>query len=64
MTNLRDRKKFFINFLKNWKQIGSITPSSNFLSRKMLKGLDISGAKMIVELGAGTGSITKHIIQA
>lgn len=55
-----------INFLKeaiqNLKTLGTLTPSSRFLSRKMLKNIDFSNSKIIVELGPGNGAITKHIL--
>ena len=50
---------FFKNFIKNPRQIGSITPSSNILSEKMVDQIDFNKAKYIVELGPGTGSYTR-----
>lgn len=50
-------------FLKNPKQIGAIAPSSKFLAEKLVKAADFENAKVIVELGAGTGIITKQIIK-
>ena len=56
-------KTFFLkNFLKNWKEVGSITPSSRFLTKKMLESIDFSKADTIVELGPGTGVFTKEIL--
>lgn len=54
---------FFKNFLKNWRQVGSITPSSRFLTSKMLKSIDFSKDLTIVELGPGTGVFTKEILR-
>lgn len=42
-------------------KIGSITPSSSFLSSKMLSALSWEHLDTIVELGAGTGVFTKYI---
>lgn len=53
---------FFKNFLKNWKEVGSITPSSGFLAKKMLKSIDFSSVDTIVELGPGTGVFTREIL--
>ncbi|WP_298782035.1 rRNA adenine N-6-methyltransferase family protein [uncultured Polaribacter sp.] len=56
-----------INFLKeaikNLKTLGTITPSSRFLSKKMLKGINFSEADVLVELGPGNGAITKYILE-
>ena len=45
------------------KTSGTITPSSRFLANKMLKQIDFSEAKVIVELGPGNGAITKRILK-
>lgn len=50
-------------FFKNPKQIGAIAPSSKFLAEKLVKAVDLKSAKIIVELGAGTGTITKKILE-
>ena len=49
-------------YLRNWRSIGSVLPSSDYLARLMLRQLDFHNAETIIELGAGTGAITKHII--
>ncbi|MGB1453174.1 MAG: rRNA adenine N-6-methyltransferase family protein, partial [Crocinitomicaceae bacterium] len=43
--------------------IGSVVPSSKFLSKKMLDHLDFSSAEFVVELGPGTGVFTDRIIE-
>lgn len=55
--------KFFLEFLKHWREVGSIAPSSVFLSKKILEPIDFQKARVIIELGAGTGSITKKILK-
>lgn len=55
-------KIFFKEFLKNTKQIGAITPSSQFLSKAMVSKIDYKFANVIIELGAGTGVFTKMLI--
>lgn len=63
ITNyIMEHTKFFRNFMSNWKQTGSIAPSSKFLAEKMLKDIDFENARIIIEMGTGTGSITKHIL--
>ena len=49
-----DQVIFFREFLKNWREVGSITPSSRFLVEKMIECVDFDGTRTIVELGAGT----------
>lgn len=54
---------FFIEFLKNRKQIGAILPSSNFLKKKISSKINYKTSNIIVELGAGTGIFTEDIIK-
>jgi phospholipid N-methyltransferase len=54
---------FFSEFLKQGKNIGSITPSSKFLVKKMIEPVDFNKAKIIVEFGPGTGVITLEILK-
>ncbi|BAV95472.1 class I SAM-dependent methyltransferase [Ichthyobacterium seriolicida] len=42
---------------------GSVTPSSKRLALKMISQIDFNKTKLIVELGAGNGCITKYILQ-
>lgn len=48
-------------FLKNPKGIGTLIPSSRFLARKMLEGVDWRPDVRIIEFGPGTGAITREI---
>ena len=57
------RINFFRESLKNLKTLGTVTPSSRFLSKRMLREIDFSKADVIVELGPGNGVITKHIME-
>ena len=41
--------------------MGAITPSSPELAQKMLKGIEPSQENIILELGVGTGAITKYL---
>jgi phosphatidylethanolamine/phosphatidyl-N-methylethanolamine N-methyltransferase len=56
-----------ISFLKaafkNIEQTGSIMESSPFLTEKMIESMDFEKPLNIVELGAGTGSITKRLLR-
>lgn len=42
--------------------VGAVAPSSRYLARKMLAGVDFTQAKVIVEYGPGTGVFTREII--
>lgn len=53
---------FLKESLKNLKTVGTFTRSSSFLSKEMVKPVEFSKAKVIVELGAGDGAITEHIL--
>ncbi len=62
--------KFFIHFLKNLKKTGAVAPSSKFLVRDLISHLqrylarDNSEPLNILEIGPGTGSLTKEIVKA
>jgi phospholipid N-methyltransferase len=51
---------FVKHFIKAPSQVGSIWPSSSFLARAMVEGIDWEH-DFIVELGCGTGSVTEEI---
>lgn len=55
--------EFFKGFLKNPKEVGSVIPSSRFLTGRTLECGEIASAKVIVELGAGTGVLTKRALE-
>lgn len=55
--------RFFKEAVKNYKTSGTLVPSSRFLAKKMLKNINFSTAKVIVELGPGDGAITKNILK-
>ena len=54
---------FFSTFLKSPKKIGSVTPSSRFLVKALLKNIDFKNSKCIAEYGPGTGCITLEILK-
>ncbi|MCB9283244.1 MAG: methyltransferase domain-containing protein [Lewinellaceae bacterium] len=54
--------RFFQEGLKNLKTVGTITRSSPFLCRKVTDMVDFNQARIIAELGAGDGVITRHIL--
>ncbi|MHB0754384.1 class I SAM-dependent methyltransferase [Polaribacter sp. M15] len=57
------RIKFFKEAIKNIKTLGTLTPSSRFLSKKMIRKINFAKADVVVELGPGNGAITKYILE-
>ena len=57
-----DRVVFLQQFLKNPRQVGSVIPSSRYLERRVVALAEIATARTIVELGTGTGGITRAIL--
>ena len=65
VNNKADGRLVFIQeFLKHPLQIGSIIPSSRYLERRIVTAADISSADVVVELGAGTGGVTRALLSA
>ncbi|MFK8038019.1 MAG: class I SAM-dependent methyltransferase [Crocinitomicaceae bacterium] len=54
--------KFLKTFFKERKQVGAVAPSSRFLVKKMCNKINFDTAKVIIELGPGTGVFTKEIL--
>ena len=54
---------FFKEAVKNYKTSGTVTPSSKYLAKKMLREINFSTAKVIIELGPGNGVITHTILK-
>ncbi|MEF3306380.1 class I SAM-dependent methyltransferase [Paenibacillus sp. GYB003] len=63
-NQIRDKMLFLYKFARAPKQIGSITPSSAFLAKKMIQQVPWQRVQAVAELGAGTGAITKYIAAA
>ncbi len=53
---------FFNESVRNWKTVGSFTPSSKQLCREAISHIDFEETRFIVELGPGDGVITHHIL--
>ncbi len=51
-----------LEFIKKPLVIGTITPSSKKLAKRVMERIDFSSAETIVEYGPGTGVFTKEII--
>jgi ornithine lipid N-methyltransferase len=60
---MSDFSLFLGKFLKHGTKIASLAPSSRWLSRATVGNVDWARADVIVELGAGTGPITRAIAE-
>jgi phospholipid N-methyltransferase len=54
---------FLSQALRSLPVTASLFPSSRFLASALLRPIDFSAARVIVELGVGTGAITKEILR-
>ena len=50
--------------LADFHTTASVTPSSRYLARAMVKALDLAKAKVVVEFGPGTGVMTRELLAA
>ena len=55
-------KYFFQRFWKEKKMVGAISPSSTFLTNKMLENINFEKTRVLVEIGPGTGVFTKKVL--
>ncbi len=58
---MNENIQFLQAFLKNPGKVGSITPSSPELARRMVAGIRPDEDNVVMELGVGTGAITKFL---
>lgn len=49
--------------MRNPRELGSITPSSRFLTRAVADAIDVESATRIAELGPGTGVFTRALLE-
>lgn len=65
--NISNRKTnslaFFKGFLSHPETVASFIPSSRFLERRILESADVRNARLVVELGPGTGGTTHAILR-
>jgi len=57
-----ERALFFRSFLAHPRLVGAVLPTSARAARAMLDMADLGRARLVVELGAGTGSHTGHVL--
>jgi phosphatidylethanolamine/phosphatidyl-N-methylethanolamine N-methyltransferase len=59
---LSDEHSFLRRFLDDPKRTGAVAPSSPFLAREMARAVNPHTPGLVVELGPGTGPVTKALI--
>lgn len=55
---------FFQAFLRSPRVVASMIPSSPFLERRLVRAAGLDRARVVVELGAGTGGTTRAMLAA
>lgn len=55
------RRIFLTEYIKNFREVGAVAPSSKYLAKKMCDAVDFKSAKLIIEYGPGTGIFTHEI---
>jgi phospholipid N-methyltransferase len=61
---MNENLQFLQAFLKNPMKVGAIAPSSPELAAEMLHGIHPDDHNIVLELGVGTGAITKFLRDA
>ena len=61
-TNLQEDYRFFKGWIKNPSAVGSIKPTSRTTAKDMASLLPIESGLPVLELGPGTGVITREIL--
>lgn len=58
---MNEHLQFLQGFLKKPTTVGAIAPSSPELARKMIEGVEADENNVVLEIGCGTGAITKFL---
>jgi phosphatidylethanolamine/phosphatidyl-N-methylethanolamine N-methyltransferase len=64
LAALADHWHFFAGFLRQPWTTGAVAPSSARLAQAVLRHGALRTANTVVELGAGTGAVTRHILRS
>lgn len=64
IARLRDSAEFLGGFVRNPAQVGSVIPSSPWLEQRLVRNAQLATARMVVELGPGTGGTTAALLHA
>jgi phosphatidylethanolamine/phosphatidyl-N-methylethanolamine N-methyltransferase len=60
---LSDEARFIKTLFENPRATGAVSPSGRFLAKAMARAIDPKRQGLIVELGPGTGPVTKALIE-
>jgi phospholipid N-methyltransferase len=60
---IQERIRFFRSFLAHPRQVGAVLPTSRWAVRDMLEMANLSQARLVAEIGAGTGAYTGEILK-
>lgn len=52
-----------VRFIRTWGTTGAIAPSGRALARRMVEHVDPAAAEPVIELGPGTGVVTRALIE-
>ena len=58
-----DEIRFFKGWIDGPKQVGAIIPTSPVTARRMASVIDTASGRPVLELGPGTGAVTKAILE-
>ncbi len=61
--DIQQRLRFFRSFLANPRQVGAVLPTSRWAVRDMLGMANLPQARLVAEIGAGTGAYTGEILK-
>ncbi len=61
--DIQQRLRFFRSFLANPRQVGAVLPTSRWAVRDMLGMANLPRARLVAEIGAGTGAYTGEILK-
>jgi phosphatidylethanolamine/phosphatidyl-N-methylethanolamine N-methyltransferase len=57
-----DLTTFAMQALADFRTVGAVAPSSRYLTRAMVDPLPLRRAEVVVELGCGTGAVTRALL--
>jgi phosphatidylethanolamine/phosphatidyl-N-methylethanolamine N-methyltransferase len=59
-----DGLKFFLSWLRRPARVGAVVPSGEALATALAGQIDVAAPGTVIELGAGTGRVTKALLEA